>query len=100
MAVGTEHEVVRVYDIATSQCFASAIASQQHKGAVSCVKYALTGKLYATGSADGAIKLWDAISGRCINTFSQAHDGAEVCSVAFSKNGKVIFYKKQMEIIL
>lgn len=89
MAVGTDHEVLRVYDINTSQCFVSAIPSQQHKGGVSCVKYALTGKLYATGSSDGAIKLWDGVSGRCINTFSQAHEGAEVCSVTFSRNGKV-----------
>lgn len=89
MVVGTDHEVLRVYDINTSQCFVSAIPSQQHKAGVSCVKYALTGKLYASGSIDGAIKLWDGVSGRCINTFSQAHEGAEVCSVTFSRNGKV-----------
>lgn len=90
MAVGTDHNVVRVYDINTAQCFVSAIPSQQHKSAVSCVKYALTGKVYATGSVDGSVKLWDGVSGRCINTFSQAHDGAEVCSVVFSKNGKYL----------
>lgn len=89
MIVGTDHEVLRIYDINTSQCFVSAIAAQQHTGSVSCVKYGLTAKMYASGSTDGSIKLWDVVSGRCINTFSQAHDGAEVCSVTFSKNGKV-----------
>lgn len=91
MAVGTDHEVLRVYDINTAQCFVSAIPSQQHKSSVTCVKYAPTAKVYATGSLDGSIKLWDAVSGRCINTFDKAHDGAEVCSVVFSRNGKVIF---------
>lgn len=97
MAVGTDHEVIRVYDINTSQCFVSAIAAQQHQSSVTTVQYALTGKVYASGSADGSIKLWDAVSGRCINTFAQAHDGAEVCSVAFSRNGKVkcVSFKKK-----
>lgn len=90
MIVGTEHSVIRVYDITTAQCFVSAIPSQQHKSGVSCVKYSLTSKIYASGSVDGSIKLWDGVSGRCINTFSQAHDGAEVCSVVFSRNGKYL----------
>lgn len=95
MAVGTDHDVLRVYDINTAQCFVSAIPSQQHKSSVTCVKYAPTAKVYATGSLDGSIKLWDAISGRCINTFDKAHDGAEVCSVVFSRNGKVNFILRQ-----
>ncbi|XP_055716534.1 cleavage stimulation factor subunit 1 [Phlebotomus papatasi] len=90
MVVGTDHHVLRVYDIATSQCFVSAIPSQQHRAGVVCVKYAQTAKLFASGSLDGAIKLWDGVSGRCVNTFAAAHDGAEVCSVAFSKNGKYL----------
>lgn len=90
LAVGTEHNVIRVYDINTAQCFVSAIPSQQHTGTVTCVKYALTARVYATGSTDGSIKLWDGVSGRCINTFDQAHDGAEVCSVVFSRNGKYL----------
>lgn len=53
------------------------------------MRYALTSKSYATGSIDGSIKLWDGISGRCVNTIAQAHDGAELCSLAFTKNGKV-----------
>lgn len=90
MAVGTDHNVLRVYDINTLQCFVSAIASQQHNSSVTCVKYAPNAKLYSTGSLDGTIKIWDAVSGRCVNTFDKAHDGAEVCSVAFTRNGKVI----------
>lgn len=64
LAVGTDHHLLRVYDIHTGQCFVSAIPSQHHKSAISCVKYAATGKFYATGGVDGAIKVWDGISGR------------------------------------
>lgn len=89
MAVGTDHEVIRIYDLHTAQSFVSAIPSQQHTGGVSAIKYSACAKIYASGSSDGSIKLWDAVSGRCINTFAQAHDNAEVCSVFFSRNGKV-----------
>ena len=36
------------------------------------------------------LQVWDGVSNRCIGTFIQAHDGAPVCSVAFSRNGKYI----------
>uniref|UniRef100_A0A182PE04 Cleavage stimulation factor subunit 1 n=1 Tax=Anopheles epiroticus TaxID=199890 RepID=A0A182PE04_9DIPT len=90
MAVGTEHNVLRMYDVHTAQCFVSAIPAQQHNSAITCVRYAVNAKIYATGSMDGSIKLWDGVSGRCINTFAQAHDGAEICSVVFTKNGKYL----------
>ena len=53
------------------------------------VKYSPSANLYVTASKDGDIKLWDGVSNKCINTFEQAHDGAEVCSVLFSRNAKV-----------
>lgn len=90
LAVGTDHNLLRIYDVNTGQCFVSAIPQQHHKSAISCVKYAATGKLYATGSIDGTIKVWDGISARCINTFAEAHGGHEICSVVFSKNGKYL----------
>jgi cleavage stimulation factor subunit 1 len=90
LIAGTDHHVLRVYDVNTGQCFVSAIPSQQHRFAISCCKYASTGKLYATGGIEGAIKIWDGISGRCVMTFDRAHDGQEICSVAFSRNGKYL----------
>jgi len=42
-----------------------------------------------SSSRDGSIKLWDAVSNKCVNTFEKAHDGSQVCSVTFSRNGKV-----------
>lgn len=45
--------------------------------------------MYASCSKDGEIKLWDSVSNRCFNTFANAHEGSEVCSVQFSRNSKV-----------
>ncbi|XP_001868654.2 cleavage stimulation factor subunit 1 isoform X1 [Culex quinquefasciatus] len=99
MAVGTDHHVLRVYDVHTGQCFVSAIPSQQHTDSITCVRYSVNAKVYATGSMDGAIKLWDGVSGRCINTFSQAHDGSEICSIAFTRNGKYLLSSGQDSLV-
>lgn len=34
--------------------------------------------------------MWDGVSNKCVCTFSAAHEGAEVCSVQFSRNGKYV----------
>lgn len=54
------------------------------------VHYAESARIYVTASKDGDVKTWDGVSNRCINTFQRAHDGAEVCSSVFTRNGKVI----------
>lgn len=89
LIVGTKHPVVRLYDVNTAQCFVCSIPSQQHTAAISTVKYAPDAKTYATAGKDGSIKLWDGVSNRCINTFVKAHDGYEISSVTFTRNGKV-----------
>ncbi|KAI4469043.1 cleavage stimulation factor subunit 1 [Holotrichia oblita] len=57
---------------------------------ITCVKWSQDARVYASSSKDGSIKLWDGVSSRCINTFPKAHDGLEVCSVAFTRNGKYL----------
>ena len=53
------------------------------------VKFSPNANLYTTCSKDGHIKIWDGVSSLCINTFKNAHDGQEVCSVLFTRNSKV-----------
>ena len=89
------------------QCFVSSVAHHQHTAEVTTLKWSGDGKQFCSGSLDGSIKVrrhqalgsaaahgisqvWDGVSNRCIGTFIQAHDGAPVCSVAFSRNGKYI----------
>ncbi|KAG8328572.1 cleavage stimulation factor, 3' pre-RNA, subunit 1, partial [Homalodisca vitripennis] len=45
-------------------------------------------RYFASTSRDGSIKLWDGVSNRCVNTFVAAHDGAQVCSIQFTRNAK------------
>ncbi|KAI8426767.1 hypothetical protein MSG28_014455 [Choristoneura fumiferana] len=40
-------------------------------------RFSPNGKYFASGSADGCVKLWDTVSNRCFNTFVNAHDGHE-----------------------
>ncbi|KAK3740944.1 hypothetical protein QZH41_017794, partial [Actinostola sp. cb2023] len=88
--VSTEHPTIRLYDINTFQCFVPANPREYHTGPVTMVRYAPTGNLYASSSTDGAIKVWDGVSNKCVTTFPQAHKGAEVYTVQFSHNSKYL----------
>lgn len=90
LVVGTHHPTLRLYDVTTGQCFVSSVPQDQHHGPITAVKYSPNGSIYVTSSKDGNIKIWDGVSNKCINTFKQAHDGHEVCSVVFSKNSKYV----------
>ncbi|KAK4004799.1 Cleavage stimulation factor subunit 1 [Daphnia magna] len=90
LVVGTNQPVVRLYDTNTAQCYVCSFPSQYHTNAITSLKYSFDGKLYVSGSRDGAIKLWDGVSSKCVGTISQAHDGAEVGSVTFSRSGKYV----------
>ncbi|CAG9767917.1 unnamed protein product [Ceutorhynchus assimilis] len=90
LIVATNHPVIRMYDVNTLQCYVCPFPNQQHSETVTCLKWSPDAKYFASCSRDGAIKLWDGVSNRCINTFAKAHDGYEVCSVVFSRNGKYL----------
>ena len=57
------------------------------------MRWSPNANMYVTSSKDGDIKLWDGVGNVVINTFTKAHEGNEVCSVAFSRNGKVCVVK-------
>ena len=80
--------VIRMYDVNTGQCFVASNPAHQHSDSVTSVIWSPDGKLYASASTDGMIKIWDGVSSNCISTFPRAHDGAEVCSVQFARNGR------------
>lgn len=90
LLVGTESPTLRLYDVNTFQCFVSSNPDDQHKEAITAVKYSPDARMYVTSSKDGNIKIWDAVSNKCVNTFQKAHDAKEVCSVVFSRNGKYV----------
>lgn len=90
LLVGTDHPVLRLYDINTFQCFVSCHPRDQHRGPITSISYSSNGSIYATSSKDGDIKLWDGVSNRCVSTYEKAHSNDEVCSVNFSRNGKYL----------
>ncbi|CAL8096668.1 unnamed protein product [Orchesella dallaii] len=90
LLIGTQHPVLRIYDINTSQCFVGSEQTTNHTGEINTTAWSSDGKLFVSGSADGSIKLWDGVSGKCVNTCSEAHEGAEIGSVMFTRNNKYI----------
>lgn len=90
LLVATDHPTVRLYDLNTLQCFVSSNPEDQHLGPLTSVSYCPAAHLYVTASKDGSWKLWDGVSNRCVQTFKNAHDGAEVQSVRFTKNSKFV----------
>ncbi|KAK4039596.1 hypothetical protein C8A01DRAFT_36379 [Parachaetomium inaequale] len=63
-------------------------SDEDHDGRVQSVVFSPDGRRLASGSGDGIIKIWDALSGRCVGTL-EGHDGS-VQSVAFSPDGQRI----------
>lgn len=90
MLVGTDHQTLRLYDVNTTQCFVSANARDQHTREISSLHYTPDARMYCSSSEDGSIKIWDGVSNRCTSTYANAHDGAPVCTVKFSKSSKYI----------
>ncbi|XP_060881993.1 cleavage stimulation factor subunit 1-like [Metopolophium dirhodum] len=73
--------------------------SNQHTGPVTSIKYEPGAKYFVSSSRDGSIKLWDAISNKCVNTFERAHDGSQVCSVTFTRNEKYILSSGKYSVV-
>lgn len=84
LLVGTEHHVVRLYDVASGQCYMSPHEQHEHVGAVTSLAFSSNGSVSASASTDGSVKIWETVSGVCGTYVPNAHQGA-VHSVAFSR---------------
>ena len=88
--MGVNHVAIRLYDATTTQCYIGSNSSHHHQGPVTALKWSPDGRLYVSSSVDGSIKIWDGVSSHCVSTYTKAHDGHEVCSVQFTRNGRVM----------
>jgi len=90
LLVGTEHHMIRLYDVNTLQAYVARKSNDNHFGPINMVRYANEGNLFASCSKDGSVKIWDAVTNSVVNTIPNAHNGAEVTSVMFTKNTKYL----------
>ncbi|KAJ2079420.1 hypothetical protein H4R24_003785 [Coemansia sp. RSA 988] len=92
MAAGGDAAEVRLYNVHTGKAYLLAAGSgagqSQHTGSITQTCYTHSGSLIGSSSSDGTVKIWDGVSGRCVRTVDQAHDGKAVTAVAFSRSGK------------
>jgi cleavage stimulation factor subunit 1 len=96
LLAGTDHPTPRVHalssggtgtgngdddDIPAPVCYAASAADQPHKGPVRAVAWAPGGEAFATGGADGHVKLWSGHTLALIGTLEKAHSDAAVRAV-------------------
>ncbi|KAH9606604.1 hypothetical protein KSS87_019768 [Heliosperma pusillum] len=88
--LGTDHPIPHLYDINTFKCYLSANTDDiAANAAINQIRYSSTGGMYVTASKDGAIRLWDGVSGKCVRPIVGAH-GAEATSGMFTKDHRFV----------
>ena len=90
MISATDHHAVRLFDIQTMKVYIQPNTSDHHNGAITKVRFAPNGSTFASASVDGSIKIFDTVTGRCVNTIQKAHGGASVTSVEYAANSTQI----------
>ncbi|CAO3599577.1 unnamed protein product [Absidia cylindrospora] len=92
LLAGTQDPHIRIYDINTLQCYTNRQQSDRHQAAITQIQYSLeTGRLFASCSVDGTVKIWDGISSQCIKTLERVHGGGmAISSIRLTRNEKYV----------
>ncbi|XP_021757180.1 cleavage stimulation factor subunit 50-like [Chenopodium quinoa] len=90
LLAGTDHAIPHLYDINTFKCYLSAVYEDvAGTAAINQVRYSSNGGMYVTASKDGAVRLWDGVSAKCVRPLIGAH-GTEATSASFTKDHRFI----------
>ncbi|KAF7727069.1 cleavage stimulation factor, 3' pre-RNA, subunit 1 [Apophysomyces ossiformis] len=87
---GTQDPAIRVYDVKTLLCYTNSNTTEMHRGPITQIRYSHTGRLFASASADGNVRIWDSVSSRCVKLLEKVHSGAAVSSVRMTRDEKYI----------
>ncbi|KAL5751415.1 hypothetical protein ACOSP7_026018 [Xanthoceras sorbifolium] len=91
LLAGTDHPIAHLYDVKTFQCYLTAnVPEISVNGAINQVRYSSTGGMYVTASKDGAVRLWDGVSAKCVRSIVGAHGTAEATSANFTKDQRFV----------
>ncbi|RKP24521.1 WD40-repeat-containing domain protein, partial [Syncephalis pseudoplumigaleata] len=92
LAAATQDCYLRIHDLHRGNCYMvnKSASDQQHRGPIQQVTYSGSGRWLATGSSDGDVRVWDAVSGRSVRVIAGAHTGRVVTSVRITKNEKYL----------
>lgn len=90
LLAGTDHPIPHLYDINTFKCYLSANAEDiAANAAINQVRYSSSGGMYVTASKDGAVRLWDGVSAKCVRPIVGAH-GVEATGAIFTKDHRFV----------
>jgi cleavage stimulation factor subunit 1 len=110
LAAATQDNYLRIHDLHRGNCYIvnKNTSDQQHIGPIQQVSiadliylfiliicmmkviYSGSGRWLATGSSDGDVRVWDAVSGRSVRVIAGAHTGRVITSVRITKNEKYL----------
>lgn len=94
VASGSEHGTVKVWKVSNSSSkvnsftYSTQITYDTQIGAINAIAWSPKGLSIASGSADGSVHVWDAITGQTIYSYTE-HTGG-VNAVAWSPDGQYI----------
>jgi len=86
LLVGTAHQAARLYDLQTLNCFTTFNQQEHHASGINDLRCTSDGRIFASASSDGVIKLWDAVTHRLANRLPKAHSGAAVTSLRWNRS--------------
>lgn len=92
LIVGSADGLIEVYEdgngrIRNDLAYQARDEFMMHDDAVTATAVTRDSELLATGSRDGAIKVWNIAAGACVRRFPKAHGDGSATALAFSRDG-------------